>query len=298
MPRVTVVTSTYNYATVLPHAIGSVLDQSYTDFEMLVVGDGCTDESADVVEAITDPRVHWHNLPENTGHQSGPNNEGIRRARGDVIAYLGHDDLWLPRHLEHLVDAIDCGATVAHGSTLWVEPSGRPDVRPTVSFANDPTTALSPTTFAHTRAVVLDAGGWRMPRDTGDLYAELDLLQRMVAISEPPRWVPRVTSVKLSGAARRGIYRNRPHHEQAYWLARIRGATDPERDLLTAVDEDYVYGRATVPPSARATQFGLSIRRRLRVGAKLRRLGLLPERRTLSAEEKRRRDRRYKGVDD
>ena len=109
--------ATYNWATVLPYSIGSVLDQTFTDFELLVIGDGCTDESEQVVAAIADPRVHWINLPTNTGNQAGPNNEGLRRARGDIVAHLGHDDLWLPRHLEHLVAAIDAGAAVAHGGS-------------------------------------------------------------------------------------------------------------------------------------------------------------------------------------
>ena len=71
-PRVSVIIATYNWATVLPYSIGSVLDQTFTDFELLVVGDGCTDESADVVASFQDPRVHWVNLPRNTGHQAGP----------------------------------------------------------------------------------------------------------------------------------------------------------------------------------------------------------------------------------
>ena len=98
-PRVTVIMATYNWSAVLPYSIGSVLRQTFTDFELLVIGDGCTDDSEQVVTSIGDPRVHWINLPRNTRHQSGPNNEGLARARGEFIAYLGHDDLWLPHHL-------------------------------------------------------------------------------------------------------------------------------------------------------------------------------------------------------
>ena len=61
-PRVTVIIATYNWSTVLPYAINSVLDQTMTDFELLVVGDGCTDDSEQVVTAIKDPRVRWINL--------------------------------------------------------------------------------------------------------------------------------------------------------------------------------------------------------------------------------------------
>ncbi|HXY92105.1 MAG TPA: glycosyltransferase, partial [Acidimicrobiia bacterium] len=69
-PRVTVVIATYNWAPVLPYAIGSVLDQTFQDFELLVIGDACTDESEAVVTSIPDPRVRWLNLARNTGHQS------------------------------------------------------------------------------------------------------------------------------------------------------------------------------------------------------------------------------------
>src|SRR5256714_13138994 len=106
-PRVTVIIATYNWSSVLPYSIGSVLRQTFTDFELLVVGDGCTDDSEQVVAAIGDPRVRWINLPANHRQQSAPNNEGLRQARGEIIAYLGHDDLWLPHHLEVLVGALD-----------------------------------------------------------------------------------------------------------------------------------------------------------------------------------------------
>src|SRR4051794_8039196 len=126
-PRVTIVLATYNWSAVLPFSIASALEQSFGDFELIVVGDGCTDDSGEVVAAIGDPRVEWVNLPENGGHQSGPNNEGLRRARGDLIAYLGHDDLWLPHHLACLVAAIDAGADMAFGVARMVPP--RPDLQ-------------------------------------------------------------------------------------------------------------------------------------------------------------------------
>lgn len=85
-PRVTVIIPTYNWSSVLPYSIGSVLRQGFGDFELLVIGDGCTDDSGDVVGGIADPRVRWINRPVNAGHQLAPNNEGIRRARGGVIA--------------------------------------------------------------------------------------------------------------------------------------------------------------------------------------------------------------------
>lgn len=118
-PRVSVIITTYNWSSVLPYSIGSVLRQTMADFEVLVVGDGCTDDSERVIAAIGDPRVRWINLPANTKHQSGPNNEGLHQARGEFIAYLGHDDLWLPHHLAVMVGALDAtGSDVAHSLNI------------------------------------------------------------------------------------------------------------------------------------------------------------------------------------
>ncbi len=203
MPHVTVITATYDWATVLPYSITSVLNQTFTDFELFVIGDGCTDESADVVAAFADPRVHWYNLPSNIGHQYTPNNEGIRRANGDVIAYLGHDDLWLPRHLELLVDAIDDGARIVHGTWLLVgphEPPGRPQRH---SWVYRPGTWIPPTALAHDRGLALSVGGWRAPIETGIFDPENDLVQRMVEVAHTPRWVRRITCVKFPAAIAR-----------------------------------------------------------------------------------------------
>ena len=72
-----------------------------------MVGDACADDSEQVVAAFGDPRIRWHNLPENCGNQYGPNNAGIAMARGRHIAYLGHDDIWLPDHLQRHVDTME-----------------------------------------------------------------------------------------------------------------------------------------------------------------------------------------------
>ena len=92
-PLVSVVVATFNSRLTLACALDSVRRQSHQDFEVWVVGDACTDGSDTIVAALGDPRFHWTNLPWNSGSQAGPNNEGLRRARGRFVAYLGHDDL-------------------------------------------------------------------------------------------------------------------------------------------------------------------------------------------------------------
>jgi len=208
-PRVTVIIPTYNWSSVLPYSIESVLAQTFTDFELLVIGDGCTDDSEQVVRGIEDRRVQWINIPRH-GHQSGPNNEGIRRARGEYIAYLGHDDLWLPHHLEVLVAALDAGAHLAHSMVALVAPDGR----------RRPGTLL-PTSCAHRRSMIDAIGGWRDFRQM-KLMPELDLWQRAREAGMRFTFVPRLTAIKIPAATRRGIYQERPSHEQEAWLARIR----------------------------------------------------------------------------
>ncbi len=106
-PRVSVVISTYNRSNVLRHAIESVVAQSVDDWELLVVGDACTDDTADVVASFGDPRISFVNLPVNHGEQSGPNSIGARLARGRYLAWLNHDDMWLADHLESMVGVIE-----------------------------------------------------------------------------------------------------------------------------------------------------------------------------------------------
>ena len=86
LPLVSIILATYNRSPVLAHAIESVRRSTLTDWELIVVGDGCTDDTAAVVASFDDPRVTFINLPRNVGEQSGPNNEGLRLARGRYIA--------------------------------------------------------------------------------------------------------------------------------------------------------------------------------------------------------------------
>jgi glycosyltransferase involved in cell wall biosynthesis len=204
---VTVIIPTFNWATVLPFSIGSVLDQTFTDFELLVIGDGCTDDSAAVVRACAagDARVQWHNLAENGRSQAGPNNEGLRRGTGEYVAYLGHDDLWLPRHLEGLVAVLERGPTIVRSRVVQVNPEAPPFAVPAREWRYTPGEWIPPTCVAHRREVALDVGGWRFPADTGQLDPESDLWARVAAAFGTPLLVPQHTSVKLPAAYRRNV---------------------------------------------------------------------------------------------
>lgn len=237
MPRVSVIIATYNWSSVLRHAIASVLRQTMTDFELLVVGDGCTDDSADVVAATGDPRVQWINLPENSGHQSAPNNEGLRRARGELIAYLGHDDLWLPHHLDASLHGLARGdADISCALVARVGPESA-YVWPSLTDVNRGLFP-PPAGIVHRRTVTERLGGWRDYR-TIEAAPDADLWRRAAAASIPFTLVPRLTAIKFPASWRKGVYRVRPSHEQAAWLARIEQEPDLEaRELAGMVAAD------------------------------------------------------------
>jgi glycosyltransferase involved in cell wall biosynthesis len=267
VPRVTVIIATYNWATVLPYSIGSVLRQTFTDFELLVVGDACTDDSQQVVEAFADPRVRWINLPVNAGHQSGPNNEGLRQARGELIAYLGHDDLWLPRHLELLVAAFDTtGCDLAYSLGVNVGPEDE-FVWPTIPRPEEGSFA-SPLCTVHRKRMTGEIGGWRPYVDFA-VPPDVELWRRASAAGYRFTFVPRLTGIKFPAGWRRGVYETRPSHEQARWLARIDADADLEaRQLVNLiVDRRLPAGmsyRALLRHLARETKSRLRKRLRLR----------------------------------
>lgn len=102
MDTLSVVIPLYNKERTIGASIESVLRQGYSNFELIVVNDGSTDASAEIVRGFTDERI-WLIDQKNAG-LSEARNTGIQRATGDLIALLDADDLWDPNHLETLAN--------------------------------------------------------------------------------------------------------------------------------------------------------------------------------------------------
>lgn len=96
---VSVIIPTYNRATSIGASIQSVLDQTWQDFEIIIVDDGSTDNTRQVIEGFEDDRIRYICLEKNGG-ASHARNIGIGQAGGEFIAFLDSDDEWMPEKLE------------------------------------------------------------------------------------------------------------------------------------------------------------------------------------------------------
>ncbi len=101
---VSIILPTYNRGRTLKRAVDSVLHQGYSNFELIIVDDASTDYTEELVRTFTDPRISYVRLPKNGG-AGRARNEGLRRARGDYIAFQDSDDEWLDGKLQRQVDA-------------------------------------------------------------------------------------------------------------------------------------------------------------------------------------------------
>ena len=102
---VTVIIPTYNRAACIGMAIDSVLNQTYEDFELLVVDDHSTDETEQIVKRYSDSRITLMKNSRKKGAQ-GARNTGLYAAKGEWVAMLDSDDAWLPEKLAKMVEAI------------------------------------------------------------------------------------------------------------------------------------------------------------------------------------------------
>lgn len=107
-PLVSVIIPTYNRGSIIEKSINSVLNQTYESFELIIVDDGSTDNTEDVIYAINDKRLKYIKLEKNCG-MCCARNIGTKHSKGDYIAIHDSDDLWvrnkLERHIKFMIDS-------------------------------------------------------------------------------------------------------------------------------------------------------------------------------------------------
>jgi glycosyltransferase involved in cell wall biosynthesis len=224
-PLISVIIPTYNWSAALHVALQSVRDQTLADFEVWVIGDGCTDDSEAVVRSFADPRFHWENLDRNHGSQWAANNRGLERARSKYVAYLGHDDVWWPTHLQRAVATLEqTGTDVAASIALFYGPPESGIRAVTGCFPNNaygPQLFVPPSSIAHRTDLVQRAGPWRSMRESR-YSVDNDFMIRAREAGATIVSTGEVTTFKFSAGWRRNAYRRKDVSDQRRHLERIR----------------------------------------------------------------------------
>ena len=106
MPKVTVLMSVYNGRLYLKESIESILNQTFNDFDLLIINDGSTDNSGEIILSFDDPRIRLIENPVNVGLTKSLN-RGLKLAKGTLIARQDADDISLPHRLEHQLSYLE-----------------------------------------------------------------------------------------------------------------------------------------------------------------------------------------------
>jgi glycosyltransferase involved in cell wall biosynthesis len=106
MSKISVIIPTYNRPELLSSAIGSVLNQTFQDFELIVVDDASEDQIQDVLTILNDRRIKYIRHKANRG-EAAARNTGITHSGGEFIGFLDDDDQWLPEKLRLQIDLLE-----------------------------------------------------------------------------------------------------------------------------------------------------------------------------------------------
>ena len=167
-PKFSVLLPTHNRSEVLGLAIASVLQQTCADFELLIVADGCTDDTAAVVASFADPRIKFFDLPKAPHFGYANRNVALREARGDLIAFAAHDDLLFPDHLECMASLLAREqADWGYSQPLWVSTDGyivpfytNLTLKDELEFFLHKANTIPAACIVHTRAILEQVGYW------------------------------------------------------------------------------------------------------------------------------------------
>lgn len=124
MARISVVTPCYNAQRFIGQTIRSVLDQTYQDFEVIVVDDGSTDRSSQIVQQFSDARIQL--LSQTNGGPAKARNTGVRAAAGEFLAFLDADDLALPHRFASQLAILEADPqlSVVGSGYVWIDENG------------------------------------------------------------------------------------------------------------------------------------------------------------------------------
>lgn len=238
MPAVSVVIAAHNPGDLLERSLGSVLSQTFADFECLVIDDASTEDISGT-PGMDDPRVRHIRLPRNR-RVAVVLNTGVWHARADHVAFLAHDDEWLPTKLERQMAAVQQrpDAPFCYTEFEWVFPDGqmKPDIQGQVTYPGMLSNQMvSFCSLLMSRETYITTGG------LSGLMAwaeDFDFLLRVLDGNPPPVLVPEVlTRYYLHGANHSSNYRaSIAFRRRLIKLHREKAMRDGRMDIVAACD--------------------------------------------------------------
>ncbi|MBO0349487.1 glycosyltransferase [Phormidium pseudopriestleyi FRX01] len=196
MPLISVIIPVFNSQKTINETIGSVLKQTLSNLEVIVINDGSTDEGLEKIATIKDPRVQVFSYP-NAG-VAVSRNRGIERARGEYISFLDADDLWTPDKLEAQLKALQENppAAVAYSWTDYIDEAGNflyhgshitvnGDVTAKLLFKNFIENGSNPLIRRHALVEVGEFDSSLPPAEDWDMWLRLAARYHFVAVPHP-----------------------------------------------------------------------------------------------------------------
>lgn len=237
-PLISIITATYNRSNVLKYAIKSILGQTYSNWEHLIIGDACTDDTGEVVNSFSDDRIKFVNLQENFGEQSGPNNYGLNISKGDYITYLNHDDMWFEDHLEKALAAIRrTGADFISNLVCAIDHHDRPNLIG-VSNSPEPFYWTPASGWLFRRGLAEQVGQWKFYRNCYAIPSH-DWLFRVWKAGKKIYLNPELTVIAIQSGRRQGSYAKREFLINQRYNDRLKEPGFRER-VLTGLALEYI----------------------------------------------------------
>jgi glycosyltransferase involved in cell wall biosynthesis len=238
MPKVSVVIPAYNAMRYLPTTLESLTQQTFTDFEVLIVNDGSSDEIVEWVAGLTDSRVKL--ISQTNQGAAIARNTGIAHAQGEYVAFLDADDLWMPTKLAKQVQCLDDQPTVGlvHTWMAIINPAGQPTGRiiPSETEGNAWQQMAEKNTVACSSAMVrrccFDIVGGFLPQPQGCL----------IGVEDWDMWI-RIASQYSFAVIREPLllYRQHPDNGSNHWQSMERAFHDVIERTFQSSPKELLY---------------------------------------------------------
>ncbi len=248
-PKISIVVATYNSSQKLAYAIKSVLASEFDDWELVIIGDCCTDDTESCVAEFDDPRVSFFNLSVNSGQQATPNNVGVERAVGEYLCFLNQDDMFLPWHLGSMLEAyIQSSADLLCARYAQIVPidfsKSPPSIvafnggrRPHSQTRYDPHTSYVASCWFMRKSVAQEVGEW-ITESRSYITPSQEWLFRAHRMGKQILCTDRVSVIAVHSGSRPGSYSNKNQDEHKLLFNEVVTTTNQRDAVLQTADEN------------------------------------------------------------